>query len=71
MECKDRGASPDAFYYPVQIKSPLDFTARTALEADLPGIPELLPSSSAGGLGSGEWGAPAEDPVRAETEWKL
>ena len=50
MECKDRGARPDASYYPVQIKSPLDFTPLAGLEADLPGIPELLPSSSAGGL---------------------
>lgn len=50
MECTDRGARPDAFYYPVQIKSPLDFTPIAAPEADLPGIPESLPSSSAGGL---------------------
>ena len=53
MECKDRGARPDASYYPVQIKSPLDFTPLAGLEADLPGIPELLPSSSAGGLDLG------------------
>ena len=52
MECTDRGSRPDAFHYPVQIKSPLDFTLLAALEADLPGIPELLPLSSAGGGGS-------------------
>lgn len=71
MECKDRGARPDASYHPVQIKSPLDFTPLAALEAGLPGIPELLPSSSAGGLGSGQWGGPAEGPGRGETEWKF
>ena len=70
MECKDRHARSDVFYYPLQIKSPLSFTLLAALEADLPELHEwlacLLPL-----VGSGQWGALAGDTGKEEIERKF
>lgn len=70
MECKDRHAKSDVFYYPLQIKSPLYFTLLAALEADLPGFHEWLPCLLPL-VGSGQWGALAGDTGKEEIEWKF